>query len=77
MAVPTTPPGYHTVTPYLIAKDANAAIAFYKAAFGAVESQRNPSTWATTLVAAVSSATGTRSFCAHGSLANIDGLPTW
>jgi PhnB protein len=37
MAVPTTPPGYHTVTPYLIAKDANAAIAFYKAAFGAVE----------------------------------------
>lgn len=37
MAVPTTPPGYHTVTPYLIAKDAHAAIAFYKQAFGAVE----------------------------------------
>lgn len=37
MAVPTTPPGYHSVTPYLIAKDAHAAIAFYKEAFGAVE----------------------------------------
>lgn len=37
MAVPTTPAGYHTVTPYLIAKDAHAAIAFYQAAFGAVE----------------------------------------
>lgn len=37
MAVPTTPAGYHTVTPYLIADDAVAAIEFYKAAFGAVE----------------------------------------
>ena len=37
MAVPTTPPGYHSVTPYLIAKDAHAAIAFYREAFAAVE----------------------------------------
>lgn len=31
------PPGFHTVTPSLIVKDANAAIAFYKQAFGAEE----------------------------------------
>ena len=37
MAVPTTPAGYHTVTPYLVARDAHAAIAFYKQAFGAEE----------------------------------------
>ena len=37
MAVPFTPAGYHSVTPYLIANDALAAIAFYKQAFGAVE----------------------------------------
>ena len=30
-----------------------------------------------TLVAAAISATGTRSFWSHGSLANIAGLPTW
>jgi PhnB protein len=29
------PAGYHTATPYLIAKDAAAAIEFYKTAFGA------------------------------------------
>ena len=34
--------------------------------------------WAViTLVAAVSSATGVKSFCAQGSLANSAGLPTW
>lgn len=37
MAVPFTPPGYTTATPYLIARDAHAAIAFYKEAFGAEE----------------------------------------
>ena len=37
MSVSTTPDGYHSVTPYLIAKDAHAAIAFYKEAFGATE----------------------------------------
>lgn len=31
------PPGYHTLTPSLIVKDANAAIAFYQRAFGAAE----------------------------------------
>lgn len=40
MAVSTTPAGYHTVTPYLTADDAAAAIEFYKAAFGAVETCR-------------------------------------
>lgn len=29
------PPGYHTVTPYLILNDASRAIEFYKKAFGA------------------------------------------
>jgi PhnB protein len=29
------PEGYHTATPYLIAKDAAGAIEFYKKAFGA------------------------------------------
>lgn len=37
MSVESKPAGYHSVTPYLIAKDAHAAIAFYKEAFGAVE----------------------------------------
>ncbi len=32
--------GYHTATPYLIAKDAAAAIEFYKKAFGATELER-------------------------------------
>jgi len=31
------PDGYHTATPYLIAKDAAGAIEFYKKAFGATE----------------------------------------
>ncbi len=34
------PDGYHTVTPYLIVKDAAKAIDFYKRAFGATESMR-------------------------------------
>jgi PhnB protein len=42
MAVPTIPPGYHTVTPYLIIKGAAAALDFYKKAFGAVEKMRMP-----------------------------------
>ncbi|MCC7291112.1 MAG: VOC family protein [Phycisphaerales bacterium] len=35
--VPTTPAGSHTITPSIIVKDANAAIEFYKKAFGAEE----------------------------------------
>jgi PhnB protein len=34
------PDGYHTATPYLIVKDANKAIEFYKKAFGAKELMR-------------------------------------
>ncbi len=37
MAVKPIPEGYHTVTPYLIVKDAARAIDFYKKAFGASE----------------------------------------
>jgi PhnB protein len=37
MAAKPIPEGYHTLTPYLIVKGAAAAIAFYKAAFGASE----------------------------------------
>ena len=37
MPVSPIPEGYHTVTPYLIVKDAAAAIEFYKKALGAVE----------------------------------------
>ena len=42
MSVPSTPAGYHSVTPYLIVRDAAAAIAFYQRAFGAVELMRLP-----------------------------------
>jgi PhnB protein len=42
MAVKPVPDGYHTVTPYLIMKDAARALEFYKAAFGAVELMRMP-----------------------------------
>lgn len=35
--VSAIPPGYEGVTPYLICKNAEAAIDFYKRAFGAVE----------------------------------------
>ena len=31
------PPGFRTVTPHIVVKDGNAAIAFYKKAFGAEE----------------------------------------
>lgn len=34
------PVGYHTATPYLIIKNAAAAIEFYKKAFGAIEQMR-------------------------------------
>jgi len=36
------PEGYHTATPYLIIRDAAAAIEFYKNAFGATELFRMP-----------------------------------
>ena len=35
MSVSTTPDGYHAITPYLVAKDAKAALAFYQKAFNA------------------------------------------
>lgn len=38
--VPPVPPGYHSVTPYLIVAGAAAAIEFYKKAFGASERMR-------------------------------------
>ena len=44
MAVKSTPEGYHTVTPYLIVDDANAAIDFYTRALGAQELYRLPMT---------------------------------
>lgn len=37
MAVAPIPAGYHTVTPYLIIKDAVKALDFYKRAFNAIE----------------------------------------
>jgi PhnB protein len=40
MAVKPIPEGYHTATPYLIAKGAASAIEFYKKAFGAKEVMR-------------------------------------
>ncbi len=36
------PEGYHTVTPYLVVRDAARALDFYKRAFGAVERFRMP-----------------------------------
>jgi PhnB protein len=42
MAVKPIPDGYHSITPYLIIKDASRAIEFYKKAFGAVEVLRLP-----------------------------------
>lgn len=42
MSVKPIPDGYHSVTPYLIAKDAAVAIEFYKKAFGAIELFRVP-----------------------------------
>jgi PhnB protein len=40
MAVKPTPDGYHTVTPYLIVRDADRALTFYRQAFGATETFR-------------------------------------
>ncbi len=40
MPVKPIPEGYHTLTPYLIVKDAARAIAFYQKAFGATELMR-------------------------------------
>jgi PhnB protein len=40
MPVKPIPAGYHTVTPYLVVKDAARAIEFYKRAFDAVEVMR-------------------------------------
>jgi len=40
--VKSIPDGYHTVTPYLIAKNAAQAIEFYQRAFGAQERDRLP-----------------------------------
>jgi PhnB protein len=42
MPVPPIPPGYGRVTPYLIAQDANRALAWYAEAFGAEETMRIP-----------------------------------
>lgn len=42
MAVQPIPDGYHSVTPYLIVKGAEAALAFYQQAFGATEVMRVP-----------------------------------
>lgn len=42
MSVKPIPDGYHSVTPYLIVDDGNAAIDFYKQAFGASEVLRLP-----------------------------------
>ena len=40
MAAKPIPEGYHSVTPYLSVEDADAAIEYYKAAFGAKERVR-------------------------------------
>lgn len=42
MSIAPIPPGYHTVTPYLVVADCAAAIAFYTRAFGAEEMMRMP-----------------------------------
>ena len=42
MAVKPIPDGYHTLTPYLIVKEAAKALDFYRAAFGAEEMLRIP-----------------------------------
>ncbi|HVL59361.1 MAG TPA: VOC family protein [Burkholderiaceae bacterium] len=42
MTVEAIPPGYHSVTPYLIVDGAAAAIDYYRAAFGAEERMRMP-----------------------------------
>jgi len=42
MSVKFIPDGYHSVTPYLTVHDGNAAIDYYKKAFGAIEVLRLP-----------------------------------
>jgi uncharacterized glyoxalase superfamily protein PhnB len=42
MGVKAVPDGYHTLTPYLVCKSADDAIAFYVKAFGATETVRMP-----------------------------------
>ena len=42
MSVKPVPDGYHTVTPYLIVKDAAEALNFYQTALGAIERVRMP-----------------------------------
>jgi PhnB protein len=42
MAVKPIPEGYHSLTPYLVVNNADAAIDFYKRAFGATELFRFP-----------------------------------
>lgn len=42
MSVKAIPDGYHSVTPYITVHDGNAAIEFYKKAFGATEILRLP-----------------------------------
>ena len=42
MAVKAIPEGYHSLTPYLVCKDAAKAIDFYTRAFGAQELMRMP-----------------------------------
>ena len=42
MAVKSIPDGYHSLTPYLVVRDAAKAIEFYAKAFGAVELYRMP-----------------------------------
>lgn len=42
MSIPFQPPGYHSVTPYLIVRGAAQAIEFYERAFGAKEKFRIP-----------------------------------
>lgn len=38
--IPPIPPGYHSVTPYLLVRDATRALAYYREAFGAEELMR-------------------------------------
>lgn len=40
MAVNPKPDGYHTLTPYLVVREANKAIEFLKQSFAAVETER-------------------------------------
>ncbi|HUF62464.1 MAG TPA: hypothetical protein VMN36_10355 [Verrucomicrobiales bacterium] len=40
MSAKAIPDGYHSVTPYLIVDNGAAALDFYRAAFGAVETMR-------------------------------------